>query len=129
MENESHSVHIYVDSISLLEEFILSRACLMTTQISLYLKLSKWVHIKRPAPVPLKLESKDFPGKTLALTPAEVPVRISLNPNLSGARGCSRALSETSESETWPVLNNTGNYQLTELVFLFAMTKYLTKAT
>lgn len=27
MENESHSVHIYIDSISLLEEFVLSRAC------------------------------------------------------------------------------------------------------
>lgn len=35
------------------------------------------------------------PGKTLALTPAEEPVRISLNANLSGARSCSRALSES----------------------------------
>lgn len=98
-ENESHSGHIYVDSTSLLGEFVLSRACLITTQISLYLKLSKCVHSKRPAPVPLKLESKDLPppapGKTLALTPAEVPVRISLNANLSGARSCSRALSES----------------------------------
>lgn len=97
MENESHSVHIYVDSISLLGEFILSRACLMTTQISIYLKLSKWVHSKRPAPVPLKLESKDDPPSPQEDTgpiPAEVPVRISADPNFSEARGCNRALSQ-----------------------------------
>lgn len=69
-ENESHSVHIYADSISLLGEFILSRARLMTTQISIYLKLSKWVHSKRPPPVPLKSKAKTThppPRKTLAL--------------------------------------------------------------
>lgn len=63
MENESHSVHIYVDSISLSEEFILSRACLVTTQMLMYLKLTKWVHSKRLTPFPLKPKSKDPQGR------------------------------------------------------------------
>lgn len=80
MENESHSVHIYVDSISLSEEFILSRACLMIIQIPIYLKLTKWTHSTRLAPFPQACKQTS-PEKTLS----EVPVIISLNANVRTA--------------------------------------------